>query len=96
MTELMRLYLQIRSQNPGLSDTIVRQQALVYFFRKNSPIPLSSNDLSYLQNQASSYGIDGELTYTAPIPPPPAPPEPEPDLSINDYVEDDYIDDYFE
>ena len=93
MTELMKLYQQIRSQNPTLSDTLVRQQALVYFFRKNSPIPLGGDDLSYLKNQAASYGIKDELTYIAPIPTPPAP---EPNLSINNYLENDYIDDYFE
>jgi hypothetical protein len=89
MTELMRLYLEIKSKNPKLSDTIARQQASIYFFRKNLPFVLNAADKIYLDNLALSSSINGELNYVAPIPT-------KVDLSINSYVEDDYLDDYFE
>ena len=93
MTELMRLYLEIRKKNPGLSTELVRQQAMIFFFRKKSPISLSSKDKSYLDNLALSYGISDELTYIAP---PVTPTTPELNLSTNEYVVDEYIDNYFE
>lgn len=95
MTELMRLYLEIRKKNPGLSTELVRQQAMIFYFRKNLPISLNTEDKSYLDNLASSVGISGELTYVAP-PVAPITPEPEVNLSTNEYVVDEYIDDYFE
>ena len=93
MTELMRLYLQIRKNNPGLSSELVRQQAMIFFFRKNSPISLNTEDKAYLNNLSSSAGISGELTYVTPLV---TPPVPEVDESVNDYVVDNYIDNYFE
>ena len=89
MTELMKLYLQIRAQNPELSDSIVRQQAKIFFFMKKSPFFLNSRDKDYLENITLSSGISGELTYVAPSNKPV-------DSSINNYVEDGYIDEYFE
>lgn len=92
MTELMKLYLDIKAKNPGISNDLARQQASIYFFRKNLPFPLTADDKVFLSNLSLSSGINGELTYVAPIPNIPEPEDP----STNNYCVDDYIDEYFE
>ena len=89
MNELMKLYLEIRQKNPTLSDALIKQQASIYFFIKNSPFALTTEDKNFLQNLSSSAGINTELTYVEPV-------IIVPDETENSYVGNGYVSEYFQ
>lgn len=88
MTELMRLYLEVRKKNPTLNDDLARRQALIYFQRRGLPFNLSDADKAKFTSEAEAAGIRDEIIYIPPVPPAP---------TGNLYIDDEYIEDgYFE
>lgn len=92
MTELQRIYLQIKAKEPNLPDAIAKRRAQIYFHRKSLPFYLSGGFQEAFDRESQAIGVSSQITYIAPPQIPPTLTDP----STNDYVENDYIDDYFE
>ena len=92
MTELQRLYLQIKANDPTLPDVIAKRRAQIYFHRKSLPFNLSNGFQAAFERESQATGVSSQITYIAPPQVPTTPIDP----STNDYVENEYIDDYFE